>query len=69
MGKYKLFNNVLGWLVCLAASSVYLMTMESTASFWDCGEFISSAYKLEVEHRSSCLPLICLLNLHLIHPK
>ena len=50
MGKYKLFNNVLGWLVCLAASSVYLMTMESTASFWDCGEFISSAYKLEVGH-------------------
>ncbi|WP_106831746.1 glycosyltransferase family 117 protein [Parabacteroides pacaensis] len=50
MGKYKLINNVLGWLVFVIASTVYLMTMEPTASFWDCGEFISSAYKLEVGH-------------------
>lgn len=50
MGKYRLLNNTLGWLVCAASSVVYLMTMESTASFWDCGEFISSAYKLEVGH-------------------
>lgn len=50
MGKYKLFNNVLGWIAFLIASTVYLMTMEPTASFWDTGEFISSAYKLEVGH-------------------
>ncbi|MCD7914393.1 MAG: DUF2723 domain-containing protein [Tannerellaceae bacterium] len=50
MGKYKLINNALGWIVFLIASTVYLMTMESTASFWDCGEFISSAFKLEVGH-------------------
>ncbi len=50
MGKYKLINNTLGWLSFLIASCTYLMTMEPTASFWDCGEFISSAYKLEVGH-------------------
>lgn len=50
MRKYKLVNNVLGWIVFAIASTVYLMTIESTASFWDCGEFISSAYKLEVGH-------------------
>ncbi len=50
MGKYKLINNVLGWAAFLIATTVYLMTMESSASFWDCGEFISSAYKLEVGH-------------------
>ncbi len=50
MGKYKLINNVLGWVVFAIASTVYLMTIEPTASFWDCGEFISSAFKLEVGH-------------------
>ena len=50
MGKYKLINNALGWIVFLISSTVYLLTIEPTASFWDCGEFISSAYKLEVGH-------------------
>ncbi len=50
MGNYKLINNVLGWITFLIASTVYLLTIEPTASFWDCGEFISSAYKLEVGH-------------------
>ncbi len=50
MKNYKLVNNALGWLVFAIAAVVYLMTIEPTASFWDCGEFISSAYKLEVGH-------------------
>ena len=47
---YKKWNNSLGWLVWAIASAVYLLTMESTASFWDCGEFIATAYNLEVGH-------------------
>jgi tetratricopeptide (TPR) repeat protein len=50
MRTYKIFNNALGWITFLVASTVYLLTIEPTASFWDCGEFISSAYKLEVGH-------------------
>ena len=50
MRKYKFLNNLLGWITFLAASAVYLLTMEPSGSFWDCGEFISSAYKLEVGH-------------------
>ncbi len=50
MKKFKLINNVVGWLVFVIAAVVYLMTIEPTTSFWDCGEFITSAYKLEVGH-------------------
>ncbi|MGL5318520.1 MAG: glycosyltransferase family 117 protein [Bacteroidales bacterium] len=50
MKNYKLMNNLLGWITFAIAAVVYLMTMEPTASFWDCGEFIASAYKLEVGH-------------------
>ena len=39
-----------GWMVFIAASTVFILTAEPTASFWDCGEFISCAYKLEVGH-------------------
>ena len=50
MKQYKLLNNLFGWLVFAISAVVYIMTLEPTASFWDCGEFISSAYKLEVGH-------------------
>lgn len=50
MRKYKLINLISGWIVFVIAAAVYLLTIEPTASFWDCGEFISSAYKLEVGH-------------------
>jgi hypothetical protein len=50
MKQFKLYNNIVGWVVFAIAATTYLMTMEPTASFWDCGEFISTAYKLEVGH-------------------
>jgi hypothetical protein len=43
-------NNIVGWIVCVVACAVYLMTMEATASLWDCGEFISSVFKMQIPH-------------------
>jgi len=48
--NYRKVNNLVGWITGAFAFIVYLMTMEPTASFWDCGEFLSCAYKLEVGH-------------------
>ena len=50
MKSFKLWNVVCGWLVFAIAAATYLLTMEPTASFWDCGEFIVSAHKLDVGH-------------------
>ena len=50
MKQYKLVDNVMGWLAFAIAAFVYCSTIEPTASFWDCPEFISTGYKLEVGH-------------------
>lgn len=50
MNDYKKINNITGWVVFILAAIVYWITVEETASFWDCGEFIAVSYKLEVPH-------------------
>src|SRR6056297_422996 len=50
MNNFKLINRISGWIIFLIAATVYLLTIEPTTSFWDCGEFIASAYKLQVGH-------------------
>ncbi|MDE6534978.1 MAG: DUF2723 domain-containing protein, partial [Muribaculaceae bacterium] len=50
MKRYNLINNILGWVCFAIAATTYLLTIEPTASFWDCPEFITQGYKLEVGH-------------------
>ena len=50
MKKYKLINNTLGWLIFIVAAATYLLTIEPTASFWDCPEFIAQGFKTEIGH-------------------
>ena len=50
MPSYQRLNNLVGWLVFAIAAATYLLTLEPTASFWDCGEFIACSYKLLVPH-------------------
>src|SRR3982751_626020 len=50
MKNYQKINNITGWVVFLIAAFTFLSTIEPTGSFWDCGEFIASAHKLEVGH-------------------
>ncbi|MFC0181550.1 protein O-mannosyl-transferase family [Pseudarcicella hirudinis] len=50
MNNFKKINNLLGWVVFVIALITYAATVERTASFWDCGEFIACAYKLQVPH-------------------
>ncbi|HNA58208.1 MAG TPA: DUF2723 domain-containing protein, partial [Chitinophagales bacterium] len=50
MKSFKSINNLTGWIVFGIALFVYASTMEATASFWDCGEFIAATYKLQVVH-------------------
>jgi len=57
---FRLWNNIAGWAVFAVSLVVYLMTIEPTVSFWDCGEFILCSYRLEVGHPPGA-PLFLLL--------
>ncbi|MDB5008542.1 MAG: hypothetical protein JWP45_2935 [Mucilaginibacter sp.] len=58
--QYKKINNLLGWLCFIIASATYILTLEPSVSFWDCGEFISCAYRLQVSHQPG-YPLFAML--------
>jgi hypothetical protein len=58
--QYKRINNLLGWLCFVIASITYILTLEPSVSFWDCGEFISCAYRLQVAHQPG-YPLFAML--------
>ncbi|MDZ7739259.1 MAG: DUF2723 domain-containing protein [Bacteroidales bacterium] len=60
MKRYKLLNISMGWLAFLIAAITYILTVEPTLSLWDCGEFIATAFKLEVGHPPGA-PLFMLL--------
>lgn len=49
--QYNKINNLLGWLCFLTASVTYILTLEPSVSFWDCGEFISCAFRLQISHQ------------------
>jgi len=57
---FQKINNLTGWAIFLITLAVYWLTMEETASYWDCGEFIAVSYKLEVPHPPGA-PLFLLL--------
>jgi hypothetical protein len=60
MELYKKINNIAGWVVLIFATVVYAMTLESSGSFWDCGEFVPCCFKLQVPH-SPGAPLFVLI--------
>lgn len=63
MNRYRQINNITGWVVFLIASTTYLLTVEPTASLWDCGEFIATGFKLEVGHPPGCALFMILTRL------
>lgn len=60
MMNYNRVNNITGWLIGLIATTVYVLTLEPTTSFWDTGEFIASAYKMQIVHQPGA-PLFLML--------
>jgi hypothetical protein len=60
-GTFRRWNNITGWIIFIISTAVYLLTLEPTVSFWDCGEFILSAFKLQVGHPPGA-PLFLMLS-------
>src|ERR1051326_233105 len=58
--NFRKINLITGWLVCLFACTVFIMTSEAGGSFWDCGEFVSSCFKVQIPHPPGA-PLFVLL--------
>lgn len=58
--NFNRVNNLTGWIVCLIACLVYILTAEAGGSLWDCGEFVSSCFKLQIPHPPGA-PLFVLL--------
>ena len=58
--NFKRINNITGWIVCLIACTVYILTAEAGGSLWDCGEFVSSCFKVQIPHPPGA-PLFVLL--------
>ena len=58
--NFNRINNIVGWIVCIIASGTYILTSEATGSLWDCGEFVSSCFKLQIPHPPGA-PLFVLL--------
>ncbi len=58
--NFRKVNNITGWIICAIACFVYIATAEASGSFWDAGEFIASAYKLQLPHPPGA-PLFTLL--------
>ena len=50
MNNFKRINTIGGWLTFVIALAVYILTLEPSVSLWDCGEFISASYRLQVVH-------------------
>ncbi len=58
--NFKKLNNISGWIICVIACAVYILTAEASGSLWDCGEFVSCAYKVQLPHPPGA-PLFVLL--------
>lgn len=61
--EYNKLNNLLGWICFVIATATYVLTLEPTASFWDCGEFIAAAYKMQIVHQPGAPLFLMLQNL------